>query len=148
MVTLDLKRAGKTLRAIRESHRMSQEDVAAKTQINLARLSYIERGIIKKPPSILDMAELGELYGLSPHSLFTIYGLPEAKTVAHDAAMELPEELVALSTALQDMPDEASKAEVLGMVLWVVDMANAKRLTKGEPIAETSRRAVRARAKA
>ena len=146
----NLNKGGKALRAIRESKRLSQLDVHDQTGIQLSRLSYIDRGLVAKPPSILDMAQLGMLYGLSPRSLFEIYGLPIARTaIAAESGSEDPEELVALRTVLKELTDGANRAEILGMVGWVVDMANAKiaTLAKGESDTEpTQRRVVRAKA--
>lgn len=139
--------AGKALRAIRESKRLSQEAIRDRTRIQLSRLSHIERGLVSKPPSLRDAAELAYLYGLSPRSIFEIYGLPIVRTVASEPEEE-PEELVALRAVLKELPDETSRAEVLGMVGWVVDMANAKILsTQREEASEsTTRRAVRVKA--
>lgn len=142
-----LVKGGKALRAIRESKRRSQEDIAGRTRIQLARLSHIERGLVAKPPSLRDVAELAFEYGLSPRSMFEIYGLPIA-SLAASAPEEDPEEIVALRAVLRELPDEASKAEILGMIGWVVDMANAKiaSLAREEDTSISTRRARRARA--
>lgn len=143
-----LVNAGKALRAIRESKRKSQEDVSNLTRIQLSRLSLIERGKVSKPPSLRDMAELAFQYGLSPRSVFEIYGLPIVKTAVSDPEDDEPEQLVALRSVLRELPDETSRAEILGMLGWVVDMANAKiqMFAKGEHDDEANRRAVRAKA--
>lgn len=138
-----MRKGGQALRAIRESKRLSQEDIAERTRIQLSRLSHIERGLVAKPPSLRDMAELAFQYGLSPRSVFEIYGLPVVRTSVADSG-EDPEELIALRAVLQELPDELSRAEVLGMVGWVVDMANAKILAVSrEDATEPQQRRVR-----
>lgn len=144
----DLKKGGEVLRSIRESKRLSQEIVHEDTGIQLARLSLMERGRIKKVPSGEDLAALGVEYGLSPRTLFEVYSLPVVRTTVADSVPDEPEELVALRVALSELPDETSRQEVLGMLAWVVDMANAKiaSVAQGERIEQRHRRAVRAKA--
>lgn len=117
-----LRAAGHTLRQLREhTYGLTLEDVQKRTEEKFgedrvleATLSRIERGNISKPPSMLDMAELGLLYNLSPSRLFELYGLPTAGDV--EGLAEPPEVTRLRITLHQLRDDEVATKDLLSMI--------------------------------
>jgi transcriptional regulator with XRE-family HTH domain len=99
---------------------MTLEDVQTRTEerfgddrILEATLSRIERGTISKPPSLLDAAELGLLYNLSPSKLFQLYGLP----VSGDGDAPEPNAVTRLRLCLNELRDDPEATKEL--LSWV-----------------------------
>jgi transcriptional regulator with XRE-family HTH domain len=88
-----LKTLGSSLKDLRKLHHLSQQEVADKLGIAQTELSQLELGKVRNP-SLIKLATLGRIYGVTPTDLAVLAGIWERGEQDNDPHWSLLRDVV------------------------------------------------------